>query len=1184
MFHRYPPAIRSSHSRASLGASQRSSSPKIMGKVMSIKYAKLAPLFAGLLLSYAATAATSYKENFSSTTTNNQWLALNDACLTASTAASDPKGIPGCTKIIRVISSNNSTGGAVMTTADKDNVGALRLTPAATYQIGAILSNFTFPMSQGLQVTFTTYTYGGSKDGPAKDGADGISFMLADGTQPLPTTAGASGGAMGYSCSNSNPVYEGMANAYLGLGIDEYGNFLNSSDNTSSGIAALNSWGTGQYQPQRIGLRGAGNTTWAALKALNSTYYSGSVDATKTKAACSSGQYVSGSATTTKNGKTTTTYSYADLPNKYNYNAIVGGSAVLPYTTTNGTTISKMLIANEGTSTRAGNPGATDDTKNAWPITYKLKLSPTGLLNFSYSYNNGAFQPVLANHDVTTDSGTPPAALRFGFSAGTGGSHNVHEITCFQAAPLQSNSSASANTVQSGQVKTGSQIFLASYSSDNWWGSLQANSLVTSGSVISVSSTANWDAKCVLVGEACDSMGTDAKTGIPTTTITAQASRTLLTWDSAAASGAGVAAPLEWNSLSTAQQTALNNNGADTLGSQRIDWLRGGRTYEQLQTPTPGVLRARDQVLGDIVNSSPTWVGAPVSGNNPEAFSDGLYGSSVTALENATGAQTYSAFASTNATRLNVVYVGGNDGLLHGFRAGSHDTRGVYTPTVTAGDGTQTYTGTDNDGKEVLGFMPSAVLNKVAASTTGLTSPTYVHDYFVDATPAAGDLFYNNAWHTWLVAGVGTGGKEIYALDITNPGNFSESAASSVVMGDWTSATSGLSNLGQTVGTPIIARMHNGQWAVIFGNGLGSGKTAGVYIGLVDSTGKVTFQFLDTGVGGTTTANANGIAYVASADLDGDHIADYLYAGDQLGNVWRFDITGKTAASWSVSKFGQTAATALFVAKDGSSTPKLQPITTVPVVAAVMTGNVSRVMVLFGTGQKTPLTATSPDVYATGQQTFYGIWDWDMAAWNAVANVKMQYASLTGTQSIARSKLRAQTVVSTSTSTGAALGYRNLSTTNVVCWQGSTTCGADAISNAQYGWLFDLPAMQEQIIYNPVLVDGALVVSTAIPPVISAAQCNPGLQSGWTMAFDPSSGGALPQGFFPGASGGYGTNPDGSATGGIQLNAVGSPTTVTYNGQTYIVTQTVTGVPALSQVNPPSNNVPSRISWREIRN
>ncbi|WP_266169536.1 pilus assembly protein [Dyella subtropica] len=1108
---------------------------------MSTKYTKLMCFLAGLLVSNVAAAVT-YTDNFSGKTASLKWTSLNDACLTAGDGTGT---IPACPTTIAK--------------ADAAGYGALRLTPAQNGQTGAILSQFTFPSNQGLQVTFTTYTYGGDKGGTAKNGADGISFLLTDGTATAPTVAGGLGGSMGYSCSNSNSTYEGLANAYLGLGIDEFGNFLNRGDNTSSGIYNTNSssytggtaYGTNtysnspdgsigagagpQYQPERIGLRGAGNTTWAWLQSQNSAYYSGSVSKSKVQAACKSGQYVSG---VDSDGNQI----LKSIP--YNYAVIPGGYRVLPN--------SQPIASNKSQARIDATNG------NAWPITYKLVLSSTGLLNFSYSYNNGAYQPVLVNSSITSSNGPIPNLFRFGFSAGTGGSNNVHEITCFQASPLESNSSAGANTVQSGQVRIGTQIYLASYASDNWWGSLVSAPVVTTGGVVSVSSTANWDAKCKLTGGGCPSMGTDSS-GKPLNTITVQGptARTLLTSDSS--TGAGEA--FQWASLNAYQRTALD--GSDSAGQSRLAWLRGDRTVEQLQSP-PGTLRARTAVLGDIIDSSPTWVGAPTPSNYPDAFGDFLYGNPSSAPENATGAQAYSAFASTYASRQNVVYVGSNDGFLHGFRAGTYKTDGSYDSST-------------NDGKEVIGYMPSGQLAQYAAD---LTNPNYVHDFVVDATPVVGDLFYGKKWHTWLVGGVGSGGSEIYALDITDPSTFAESGASSTVRGDWTSATTGLSHLANTVGTPVIARLHNGQWAIIFGNGIGGTQTAGIYIGLVDSTsGAITFQFLDTGVGSATSPD--GIAYVSSVDLDGDHIADYVYAGDVQGNVWRFDLTSKDSTKWAVSQFGTGAATPLFVAQDAAST--LQPITTAATVASVQSGGGNRVMVLFGTGQKTPVTSSSGDVYASGTQTFYGIWDWDMGAWNGLSTGSA-YASLTGTQSIGRTNLLQQTLASTSNVGNGAqvLGYRSLSTANQVCWSGSSTC-TPSTNNTQYGWYFDFPDSQEQVVYNPVMVDGTVVVSSAEPPVVSALQCNPGLQTGWTMAFDPASGGGLKKSFFPDANGSYGSGSGSSSVSGIRLDAVGSPTTVRYGGQTYIVTQTIKGSAALSKVNPPSGNSPSRVSWREIK-
>lgn len=1153
--------------------------------------AALALTLANVLVAGAALAATPYSDNFQYGATNLQWKALGDACLTS--PASPPP--PGGTYTTIPICTGNFQGGATYAIPGDEKVGgqgALLLTPSQNFQTGAILSQFPpFALNQGIQVTFTTYTYGGDSGGLAKNGADGIVFFLTDGTQTAPTKTGGSGGSMGYDCSNGNTNSDGVAYGYLGLGIDEFGNFLNSGDNgtnpqsspsgfnggiyntndpksTATPANGSNTYYTSnggtiaagqgpQYQPERIGLRGAGNTNWAWLQGQNSSYYSGAGDTGKVQAACQKGRYYA-----RVGGKNVLT----NIP--FNYNAIPGGYSLLP----NG----QPIANNSKSATR--NPTAATAAKNiAWPITYKLTISAGGLLNFAYSYNNGNFKPVLANFNITSANGPLPASLRFGFSAGTGGSNNVHEITCFRASPLQANSSAGSNTI-TGKVTGNSQFFLASYSTDSWWGSLVADPLVIDKvtGALSVGTNANWDAKCALTGGPCDSMGVDPVTGLPTTSVTGQsaASRNLYTWNAG-----GV--PLQWSNLSAAEQAALSaptgNLNDATPGQNRLLWLRGDRTVEQLATgctATPGAsppcdMRARTYVLGDIINSSPTFVGAPAPGALPDSFSDQFNPSAPTAPENASVAQKYGQYASANAGRLNVVYVGGNDGFVHGFQAGYN------------GNGAKGAAG--NDGQEVLGYMPYDVLMNKAAS---LANPLYQHDYLVDATPVAGDVFYNNAWHTWLVGGVGSTGSEIYALDVSNPSSFSQSK----VVGDWDNTT--LTHLGHTVGTPIIARMHDGKWAFIFGSGLVSppaptapaAPTEGIYIGLIDpSTGAITFKFLDTGVAPTGINGADGgIAYVSSVDLDGDHIADYLYAGDTQGNVWRFDVTSINESQWKASTFGTGGPAPLFVAQDGSG--NRQPITTSITLLAVQTGLVTRDMLYFGTGQQIQATSTSSAQYAKGQQTFYGIWDWNMTTWNSQSSTK--YAALSAPQTIVRTNLLAQSVQSPPAPSPT---LRYLSNTLVVCWQGDSPSTQCPTGN-QYGWMFDLPdpgptsgslaGQQEQIIYNPTFIEGAIVVNTAIPPTISAAQCNPGLQTGFTMAFDPASGGGFAQDFFPNAGGGY---SGGTATvGGTMVSGVGTPTSVQYGGKNYLVTQTITGGAKLFPVNPPANNSPARVSWREL--
>lgn len=141
-------------------------------------------------------------------------------------------------------------------------------------QNGAIISSVPFATANGLEITFKTISYRGNSGGnggvgnstvagpgnglpiSANDGADGMNFFLMNSTAT--PNIGSWGGSLGYTCSNANPNYDGMVGAYLGLGIDEYGNYLNPGDNTVSGPG---------LQANRIGLRGAGNISWAYLSA-----------------------------------------------------------------------------------------------------------------------------------------------------------------------------------------------------------------------------------------------------------------------------------------------------------------------------------------------------------------------------------------------------------------------------------------------------------------------------------------------------------------------------------------------------------------------------------------------------------------------------------------------------------------------------------------------------------------------------------------------------------------------------------------------------------------------------------------------------------------------------------------------------------------------------------------------------
>jgi type IV pilus assembly protein PilY1 len=1128
-------------------------------------------LVMAFLWSTASHAQLVIQEDFSGAATSNTWNFFNGACLTASgsTSIASPGSPPGCATVLTNYyqlqngrdASEVLVGGQTGTMPDAVGNGALRFTnghPGGYNQNGAIIGNDTFPTGSGVVVTFKTYTYLGDSGGPGGDGADGMSFFLMDGAAT--PNLGAYGGSLGYTCSNQNPPYNGMSGAYLGLGIDEYGNFLNgatargNNDNTASGL------GLNTQNPQEIGMRGAGSISWSALtgggylNAANQNLYPAALSAALQQQAvqktCETGvlwDYSSGAGRPTA----TPVADYAMIPN-------------------GNVTLSGVQIANEAATKRS----------QANSLTYRLRITPDGILSLFYAQNAGAWQSVLKGTSITASNGALPATFRFGFAGSSGGSTNIHEIACFKASPADAaGSSTNANDKQSGKVETGTQAYFAYYDPIEWTGGLTANPLnVDAAGNVTIAALAKWDASCVLTG--VGAARTCGKTGVagPTaaqgwTAGSPVTGRTILSWNPAR--GAGV--PFEWANLSGAQKAALNF--PDGHGLERLDYLRGERLNEVNATGV-GLFRPRNSVMGDVVGSSPQWVGPP-SSPYTASWLDRIYPAAVP-MENS--GQSYLQFVAAEQTRENVVYVGANDGLLHGFRSGSFALDGSYVNNAT----------TPNDGEEVLAYMPAAVVNTIETANTqpgcgslDYSNTQYCHAFFVDSPAGSGDLYYNGGWHTWLAGGLGAGGAAIYALDITDDSKFAETAAAagSTVVGEWTPASISCSgnascgtNLGNTYGTPAVRRLHDGEWALIFGNGLGSSTgDAGVFVITISATGVKTAYYLSTGyaasMGGTATgAAANGIAYVTPADLDGDHITDYLYAGDVQGNVWRFDLTSQTESSWAA------AAAPLFKTSAG------QPITSKLVVASVaQPSGPARLMIAFGTGQKFPITALSPATYAGGTQSLYGVWDWNMLSWNSMSTAL--YANLAGANPAATAAATGLTAPFTITPTASAPftmqaqtatlsgGNVDLSATAVVCWRGSAACGS---GNTMFGWSLALPNGGEQVIYNPELISSVFTVNTIIPASNATNTCAAATDTGFTYGISIGSGGLVPK-FFQNYTADIQVI-------GVQNNATGTSYVVTTAaGGTWLIYQTASDKPGAMQIVPPTNTTVNRLTWTELR-
>jgi len=381
----------------------------------------------------------------------------------------------------------------------------------------------------------------------------------------------------------------------------------------------------------------------------------------------------------------------------------------------------------------------------------------------------------------------------------------------------------------------------------------------------------------------------------------------------------GSAVAFTYLNLTATQKTALSTlNSALSppsplpaiTGTDIVDYIRGSQAKEENQTG--GTLRTRpatpgwSPILGDIVNSTPTYVGPPNAtlwAKNPGTWS---------------GKSSYAAFAAAHTTRRPVVWVGGNDGMLHAF------------------DATDPVLPADPSGSEIFAFIPSTA---ITSGLVNVADPDYQHRYFVDGDMAIGDVYTSGAWRTILVATMGRGTPAVFAFDITDPNS---------PLFLWEKNQTNIPELGHNIGRPIIAQVADGQWRVLFGNGPGGSGGLAKLIAMDVSNGNAT-------VFDTDATTSNDLSAVVAYDSDLDGLFETAYAADLKGNIWKW--TGLTSSS---------AGTKLFTATDGTRT---QPITAAPTVGK--DPKTGATWVWFGTGR----FLEDSDLVDTQVQSWYGFKD-----------------------------------------------------------------------------------------------------------------------------------------------------------------------------------------------------------------
>ena len=599
----------------------------------------------------------------------------------------------------------------------------------------------------------------------------------------------------------------------------------------------------------------------------------------------------------------------------------------------------------------------------------------------------------------------------------------VNQIIQDSNAPI---TSISAST-QSGRSDT--KVFIGEYNSTNWNGALKAYPLTSTGTV---SPTVSWNAASKL----------DAVTDLT--------ARKILTQKDAAGTSLAQGISFEWSNLNTAQQADLQGTDTATIAQERLDYLRGDRTKEQ---SAGGTYRNRASRLGDIVNSVPWFIGKPNMGYQVQDYQD---------------------FRTNKSSRTPMVYIGANDGMLHGFAAETGDEKIAYIP---------------------RGLFPTL---------KNLTQTSYAHRYYVDGRPFSGDFKLGTTWKTALVGTLAGGGKGFFVLDVTSPEGFATATATTIanlVITDKTATFTASNAVGlpaatwndighmysaptQDSGNPArvvqITKLNNNRWALLLGNGVNS----------TDETAVLLIQYLDGDkelvklTADATTGAGNGLSHPQVIDLNGDDKADVAYAGDIKGNLWKFDLTSSDPANWSVAFSGQP----LFVARrppsGGTETAddRRQPITTAPswLNNRVTSGStsVNGLSLIFATGRD--MTATDPA--DTSLQTLYSVWD------NTNAAYTFNYTS--GSSQVT---LSGGSIVPDSTSGGrTSLAQVSQSNTIHTTTKGEYMSTTDPTlsytgTGSKRGWYFDLPATRERGLANSTVLHKRMVAIPTIKPTLGSA-------------------------------------------------------------------------------------------------
>jgi type IV pilus assembly protein PilY1 len=309
----------------------------------------------------------------------------------------------------------------------------------------------------------------------------------------------------------------------------------------------------------------------------------------------------------------------------------------------------------------------------------------------------------------------------------------------------------------------------------------------------------------------------------------------------------------------------LTNADLDVLSDldrqNLINHIRGGVDVYDVDGDGD-ITEMRGWKLGDIFHSNVVIVGSP-----SQFFKD-------------IGFNEPGGFYETNKNRTKVIIAGANDGMLHAFNAAT--------------------------GVEEWAFIPNSILKN-------LKSMISAHTYYVDSSPKVADVwFYSNVtdntksadeWKTVLVNGLRGGGKQYFALDITD-------TLSPKYLWEFPKPTDSvtLAKVGQSWSEPAIGRVNieiggklYERWVAFIGGGFDSISNTGRALFVIDiKTGEIIWEFSYEDKGGEKNYMTHSLAAPPTAvDINLDGYIDKIYIGDLGGQMWVFDVSKPDTIQWT---------------------------------------------------------------------------------------------------------------------------------------------------------------------------------------------------------------------------------------------------------------------------------------------